>query len=237
MSAERENWAPAFERHLGMQLEAVLGLSDTEFANQRDYLESEGISPGAQPPVNEALMNKLMMNRLKKMGRERRAAPPAAAARPVQRPRRALTAEQQAMVDEHLAVQREQDDEYQRVLAQAQAEDAAAAKKADVAEEAEEAGKIEESEPEPEPEPEIELGPEPSDGILLAVNLPDQSRVSRKFAVSDPGSTVISWVRVTGGISSRFQVVRAGGGLLIDVDSLETQGIKGRTLFNVVLLK
>ena len=218
--AAREEWVPAFQRHLGLDHDQVMRLSETEFVNQRDYLEMEGIKPGPQPEVDEDKIEKLLIQRLRRQAKNKKPAP----ARPTQQ-RRVLTEEQQRLVDEHVALQREQDAEYEQLLAEARAkenevqEDPLEVRRREIQEKA------------------ANLPPEPAEGLVLAVTTPDQKRIMRKFDKGDKGEIVKLWVASSESIFQEFELRLPGGSALEDEKTLEEQGIKGRTLFNVVFPK
>lgn len=216
--ASREEWVPAFQRHLGLDRDQVMRLTETEFINQRDFLEMDGVKPGAQPAVDEEKIEKLLIQRLKRQAKNK----PQAPARPA-RQRRVLTDEQQRMLDEHVALQREQDAEYQQVLAEARAkeseEDPVEVRRREIQEKA------------------ALLPPEPADGLTLAVMTPDQKRIMRKFGKDEKGENVKVWVASSVDIVQDFELRQPGGAPLEDDKTLDEQGIKGRTLLNVLLSK
>ena len=221
--ANREEWVPAFQRHLGLDHDQVMRLSETEFINQRDYLELEGIKPGEQPKVDEEKMEQLVLQRLR---RQAKANPNSRGRAQAQRPqRRQLTEEQQRLVDEHVAVQREQDAEYQQVLAEARArenevhEDPIEVRRRELREKA------------------AQLPPEPADGIVLAVLLPTQKRITRKFDKSEKGENLKVWVAATEDIVKDFELQLPAGAVLDEEKTFDEQGIKNRSLFNVVMGK
>jgi hypothetical protein len=237
MKKEREEWAPAFAK-LGMTTEQVMKLSGTEFVNFRDFLDSEGIKPGPQPPVDEAAMERVILEAIKRKGqlRNKRAVihqPQIRPARVRPGPRARVDPAVAAVVAEHYALMEEQDKEYDEVLMEEQKR-----KQQKEAEEEAERWSIEDLKTEILRKAE-NLGAEPDDGLTLAVVLPNQRRILRKFDRSRPGSDVFDWVaaqeEMIGGemeMPRNFDLRSVTGVPIVKESSLEDQGIAGRTIIN-----
>lgn len=222
--SEREQWVPAFQKEFGLTWDEVMGLSDTEFCNQRDYLELEGIKPGPQPKTDEAAMEKMMITVLKKKAQIRRQQ---MNAQRQQQPRQMTQAERD-LINEHRRLQEEQNAEYEEVLRIAREKE------------------LEKAESDPRKailEKAAALAPEPENGITLAVVFPSQKRLSRKFAKDTKGEDVVIWTAAQddlleyGSNPIEFELRQPGGAAIIQDKTLDEQGITGRTLFNVVLSK
>jgi hypothetical protein len=79
------------------------------------------------------------------------------------------------------------------------------------------------------------ISAEPTDGLLLAILLPNQQRLTRKFAVDWKGQVVIDWVETVYGIEKELILRQSIGEVLNPLKTLEEQKISSRTLFNLLL--
>jgi hypothetical protein len=240
MRKEREEWAPAFAK-LGMTTEQVMKLSATEFTNYRDFLDSEGIKSGPQPPVDEEAMERVILEAIKRKGQMKNARPVIhhphiRNRRPVGRARADPVAA--AAIAQHYALMEEQDREYEEVLTEAQKE-----KEEIQAKEEADRRSVEELKTEIRNKLML-LEDEPKDGLILAVMLPNQKRIVRKFAPGRPGIDLFDWVAAQdemiggdGEMPLNFDLRSVTGVSVVKGLSLEEQGISGKTIFNVFVHK
>lgn len=228
--AEREEWAPAFSK-LGVTLEQMLKMSETEYQNNKDYLISEGFTAGPIPPVNEALMENVIKRnilRKKKLREEvqnqrifdQQAPPPPQNPVQVPRPERAqLLDEQNAEFDE--AIKKQKEIEEQEELEKFLQKEELMKKREKILVQA------------------AELPPEPENGVTIAVVLPSRKRNTRKFANDTIGQVVINWIAadvelIGEGDPIHFEIRQPTGQLLEADKTLEEQQIQGRVILNVL---
>ena len=85
-----------------------------------------------------------------------------------------------------------------------------------------------------------EIGEEPSDGLLLAVTLPDSTKITRRFAPNSLGNDVYIWVSSidsmieSGHHFCGFNLVGPKGAIIEYDKSLHDQNIESRTMFSVL---
>jgi hypothetical protein len=231
--SEREKWVPAFSK-LGLSRDQVMQLSETEFINRRDYLEFEGFQAGPLPPTDDAKIEAVMLQALKNRIKMRKERPGPRAPLPALRPAPTptlLTQEQALAAVQTRNLQREQDQEYAEAVKQVQ-------KAQDDHQNAiqEARNRI--------LEVASRLPQEPADGALLAIVLPSQKRIMRKFAKESKGAVVVDWAAANeellgagDSLPLAFEVRQATGKVVIPDQSLVEQGIVGRTLLTVCVLK
>jgi hypothetical protein len=206
--AEREAWAPAFTK-LGIQKDEVFKMSATEFINRRDYLEFEGFGPGPLPEIDETKMEQAILRAIKAKAQLGREQPQPGPRTVAVNPRSAVRA-----VAANRALQEQQDREY-----------------ADLVRQTEEQQKLSVQRPSPV------IPPEPADGLLLAVMLPNRERKARKFDPKWKAQTVFDWIAVDQTqLDPRQIILREPTGKTLDPEkTLEEQAIVPRTLLTVLV--
>lgn len=85
------------------------------------------------------------------------------------------------------------------------------------------------------------LPEEPENGVMIAVTLPNNTRITRKFALDEIGDHIYTWVALDKQMLDqyksvvKFELTHPFKDFLKKDESLEQQGIKGKTLLRVMI--
>ena len=143
--------------------------------------------------------------------------------------------EEEQNLSESQKIIKQQDIEYQEVLALAQKNEEI--NKIHAKEEEEEANE-QQNYPEMIRQKFREIGNEPKNGILLAVSIPNKPKITRHFLPESLGNDVYIWVAAneymisSGFQHGKFRLISAGK-VLDDQKSLSEQNIQTRTIFSI----
>ena len=242
---ERERWAPAFTK-LGYDLEQVLAMPETEFINCRDYLEFEGFKPGPLAPINEEVIeNMLLMKAKQKAEARRRGEIPRREDNRQQYQRQVFQQRQTRNItkaqEEAAELRAKQNEEYKEAIEQhkQRIED----KKNEAVELS---SKIKEIQRKCDAIPKEPLENDPNNQgnvFTVAINLPNGTRLQRRFLADEKCSDIYDWaanqvLNLTSPPSPKEFGLRfpTGGDVNLD-ETLKEQGFSKKTLLNVFLLQ
>ena len=245
---ERTSWAPAFSK-IGYSLEQVLSMTNTEFTNCRDYLESEGYKPGPVKELTdeeaEAAILKEILDRKKNPQKNQRQQNrnqirnPNRVRAPPPMPR--LTPEQIDQIvkeqEETEALIKKQNQEFKE--AEAKMQKRIDSKKEEAVKLSSQFSEIIENAKNLPPEPEKSA----NGAVLIAISLPNGSRIIRNFLKSESAQDVFYWaaekiMNLEDPPKIReFDLKMPTGGSLDNKKSLEEQGITGRTMLNALIIQ